>query len=130
MSALAVPVKVAALWALAAALPAEAFPALTAAETGAAGAGIEPLWLAHFIDFAAIELGALFLVADDFVGLADLLEAFHRLGIVGVGVRMMLLGERAESLLDLGFAGLLRHAKDFIWIARHISPELSLEGLI
>src|SRR5690606_22502575 len=82
--------------------------ALGAAEGGegiaaAAGSALEAgeTLLAGCVDLAAVELAALFLVADDLVGLVDLGEAVLGLGIVRVLVRMVFLSELAERGLDV-----------------------------
>ena len=64
--------------------------------------------LALGIDLAAVELGALLLVADNLVGGVRFGEFLLRLGIVLVLVRMEFLGEPPVCLLDLvGIGGFL-----------------------
>src|ERR1700680_1950021 len=91
---------------------------------------IEAFGLAGGIDFASVELRAFFLIADHLIGSADLLEFFHRLGIVGVGIRMMLLGQGAEGLFDLSLARLARNAQHLIWITHSCSLRQSYIGIV
>src|SRR5699024_9322414 len=51
-------------------------------------------------------------VGEDGVGLAHVLELLLRLGIPGVAVRVVLLGELAVGLLDLGLVSVLADAED------------------
>jgi hypothetical protein len=44
-------------------------------------------------------------IGENGVGLPDLLEPLRGLGIVGIGVRMVLLGETSIRLLDLVVLG-------------------------
>src|SRR5262249_37791461 len=94
-----------------AAAPAAGRPAeVPRAAAGAAeGARIEAFdaleaRLAVRADLAAVELAALVLVADDLVGGVGLVELLVGLGVRGVLVGVVLLGELAESLLDLRVA--------------------------
>src|SRR6185437_12180248 len=80
------------------------------------GTRIEAARVALGVDFAGVEFGALVLVADHVIGRGDFLEALLGFFIAGMGVGMVLLGERAEGLLDFGFAGGLGDAKCFIRI--------------
>ena len=73
--------------------------------------------MTRLVDLAAVVLGTLLLVADNLVCGADLLKLLHRLGVVGVGVGVMLLGKCAEGLLDLGLARFPRNTQDVIRIA-------------
>src|SRR5690606_5923191 len=73
--------------------------------------------LALGVDLAAVELGALVLVADDLIGGVDFGEAFLRLRISLVLVRMVLLGELAEGLLDLGRARIALHTQNLIRVS-------------
>jgi hypothetical protein len=43
---------------------------------------VEPFGLAGFVDFTAVVLSALFLVAEELIGAADLLEFLNRLGVM------------------------------------------------
>ena len=70
-------------------------------------AGIKSLGLARLVDFAAVVLGALFLVAHHLIGGIQLLKFLHRLGVVAVLIGMMFFGKRAEGLFDLGLVSLL-----------------------
>jgi hypothetical protein len=56
------------------------------------------------VDLAAVELGALVLVAEQVVGARRRREFLGRLRIVLVAIGMQLLGELAIGLLDLGLA--------------------------
>ena len=60
-------------------------------------------WDCRRADGAGIELGALVLVAQDVIGGGNFLELLLRAGIAGMLVGMMLLGQVAEGLLDVGF---------------------------
>src|SRR6266567_2900160 len=82
---------------------------------------IEALRLSGRIDFSTVELGTLFLIAENFVGAADFLELLDGLGIVRMGVGMMFLGERAEGLLDFGLGGFLGDTQNLVWIAHRSS---------
>jgi len=77
-------------------------------------ARIEAAGVALFVDLAGVVLGALVLVADHVVGGADLLEA---LLVPAFGIGVKLLGQAPESLLDVRFAGGLRNAEHFVWVA-------------
>src|SRR3990172_1911992 len=61
-----------------------------------------------------VVLGALLRVAEDFVGLVDLLELVLGLFIAGVFVRVILLRQLAEGALDFFFGGVLAHAQDVV----------------
>src|SRR5690606_16680898 len=67
-------------------------------------------------DRAGIELGALFLVAQNVIGPGNLLEPLLSGGIARMLVGMMLLGQRAERLLDVRLAGVLGNAEGFVRI--------------
>src|SRR4029077_4490094 len=82
---------------------------------------IEAPRIACGIDFTGVEFGALFLVADDVVGAGDFLKFLLRVLVRGLRVRVMLLGEVAESLFDLGLARGLGHTQDFVRIAHSSS---------
>src|SRR6185437_12022176 len=69
------------------------------------------------IDFAAVELLAPGLVADDLVGRIQLGKPRSRFRVVLVGVRVMLLGELAIGALDRRSAGAPRHPQDLIGVA-------------
>src|SRR5262249_16224605 len=60
---------------------------------------------------------ALVVVAQDVVGLVDLLEALRRLRVVWFAVRVILLGELAEGLFDLIGCRVFSDAKDPIVVA-------------
>jgi hypothetical protein len=56
------------------------------------------------------------------MGLRHLLEPFGRLRVVRIGVRMVLLGEPAVGLLDLGLARGVGDPEDLIEVfCRHVS---------
>ena len=61
-----------------------------------------------------VVLLALLGVAEDVVGLGDLLEALLGLGVALVGVRVELAGELPVRLLDLGVGGVLGDAEDLV----------------
>src|SRR6185503_18137195 len=84
-------------------------------------AWIEAAGIATRIDLATVESRALFLVAKDIVSAADLLEFLLCGRISAFGVGVILLGQRAERLLDLGFARGLGNPENLIWIAHAIS---------
>jgi hypothetical protein len=65
---------------------------------------------------AAIERGALLGIREQVVGLADLLEARLRLGVIGVAVGVVRARKLAIGLLDLSGGGLLVDAEDGVWI--------------
>src|SRR5262249_20905581 len=94
-------------------------PAATETSTKRATARerIEAARIAGLVDLAGVVAGALLIDADDLLGGVDLLEALLGFLVALGGVGMMLLGERAEGLLDLGLAGALRNAQDLIRIA-------------
>src|SRR6185437_15945704 len=73
--------------------------------------------LALGIDFAAVELLAPRLVADDLVGRIQLGKPRSRFRVVLVSVRVMLLGELAIGALDRRSAGAPRHPQDLIGVA-------------
>ena len=100
---------------------------LLAAETGegiaaCAAATLETLEtrLALGIDLAAVEGRAGLLVADDLIGLIGRGEAILGLGIVGILVRMVLLGELAVSRLYVLGRGVLGNAQHLIGIAHRL----------
>src|ERR1700676_201726 len=68
-------------------------------------------------DFAAIELLALVLVADDLVGRVQFGKARRGFRIVLVGIGVMLLGKLAIGALDRRSAGTPRHPQDLIGVA-------------
>src|SRR5699024_4916822 len=53
-------------------------------------------------------------VAEDLIGLVDLLEAALRLLVPGVQVRVVLLGQAPVRLLDLRVRGALLNAQDIV----------------
>src|SRR4029453_11549414 len=61
-----------------------------------------------------VVLLALLLVAEHVVGRRDLFESILRVLVPGVGVGVVLLGQLAVGLLDLGRGGVLRHAEDLV----------------
>src|ERR1700730_1168562 len=73
--------------------------------------------LALGVDFAAIELLALVLVADDLVGRVELGKTLRSLRIVLVAVGVMLLGELAIGALDGRSTGAPLHPQDLIGVA-------------
>src|SRR5712672_632700 len=73
--------------------------------------------LAIGVDFAAVELLALVLVADDLVGRIDLGEPRRSFRIVLVVVGVMFLGKLAIGALDRRRAGAPRHPQDLIGVA-------------
>jgi hypothetical protein len=74
-------------------------------------------WLAFGVDLAAIELLALCLIADDFIGGVQLGKTRGRFRIVLVGVGVMFLGKLAIGALDRRSAGAPRHPQDLIGVA-------------
>jgi len=72
--------------------------------TAAMRTRIEAARIAGFVDLAGVELRTLVLVTDNVVGAADLLELFLCGVITRVLVGMILFGERAEGLFDVGLA--------------------------
>ena len=61
-----------------------------------------------------VVLLALLRVGQDGVGLVDVLEPLLGGLVAGVAVRVMLPGELAEGLLDVGLGGAPRHAQDLV----------------
>ena len=76
---------------------------------GAARPPVERAQAAHLVVLLPL-LG----VGEHAVRLGDLLEALGRLGVVGVGVRVVLLGEPAVRLLDIVLTGRVGDAQDLI----------------
>ena len=76
--------------------------------------------LALGVDLAAVEGGALLLVAEDLVGRTDLGESLLRLRLLAL-VGMVLLGQLAEGRFHFGGAGRLRQPQHFIGVA-HDEP--------
>ena len=64
-------------------------------------------------------------VAEDLIGLVDLLEAALRLLVPGVQVRVVLLGQAPVRLLDLRVRGALLNAQDLVVVPFLISHSLS-----
>src|SRR6185437_2746214 len=95
----------------------------TAARTATGKAGEARLALG--VDLAAVELLALVLVAEDFIGGVDFSEALGRLRIILVAVRVMFLGELAIGALDRRSIGAPRHPQDLIGVAH---PSCLLQG--
>ena len=82
------------------------------------------------IDFAAVELRTLFLVAQDVVGAADFLKLLLRGFVTTFGIRVVLLGECPERFFDFGLARGFRHAEYGIGIAHTFScPPLLSRGV-
>jgi hypothetical protein len=96
----------------------------TAARAAATGKALKA-GLAFGVDFAAVELLAFVVVADDLVGRVDLGKPFRGLGIVLVAGGVMLLGELAVGTLDRRSAGAPRHPQDLIGVAH---PSRLLHG--
>ena len=90
---------------------------------------LETARLAVGVDLAAVEGAALLLVAQNFVGRIDLGEFRLRLGVVGVLVGMVLLGELAERLFHIRLRGVLGDAENLVGIAHcpkaHLAPARS-----
>jgi hypothetical protein len=61
-----------------------------------------------------IVLLALIVVRQDTVGLGDLLEPLGRHGVIRVGIRMILLGQLAVSLLELVGSGFVADAENLV----------------
>src|SRR6185437_6458506 len=98
----------------------------TTGTTGAAATGkAGETRLALGVDLAAVELLALVLVAEDFIGGVDFGEALGRLRIVLVAVRVVFLGELAIGALDRRSIGTPRHPQDLIGVAH---PSRLLQG--
>ena len=88
-----------------------------------AAKGIETPGLAFRVDFAAVELALLFLVAKDFIGGIGLGEFLLGLGIVLVVVGMKAFRQFAIGFLDLVASGRFWHAKDGVGVAhKNLSP--------
>ena len=62
---------------------------------------------------------ALLFVAQDFIRLVDFFEAGFRVGVIRVGVRVILLRQLAECLLDFFFIRAAAHAQRFIVVFSH-----------
>src|SRR5450432_729349 len=72
--------------------------------------------------------GAFFRVAEDLVGFLGLFESMFRLRIIGIAVRMMLHGEAAIRLFDVGLGRASGQIEELIVILlRHCSPGASLK---
>ena len=72
------------------------------------------------VDLAAIELAARFGIGQQLVGDRHALEDFLGLGIAGIEVGMMLLGQLAISPANVGLAGVWRNAQSFIRIVQPV----------
>src|SRR2546423_3778267 len=83
---------------------------------------IKPLGLPVGVDSSPIKLRPLLLIAQQFIGRADFLKALHGFRVIPLGVRVVLLRERPERLLDFGFRRLARYAKHIIWITHTSLP--------
>src|SRR5262245_28108245 len=67
--------------------------------------------------------GALLVILQDVIGLADFLEPCLGLLVAGIAVRVVLHGELAIGLLEVLGACLARHTKrGVIVLLRHLSP--------
>ncbi len=71
------------------------------------------------VDQAAVEKGALVLVAEDFVGERNFLEGVFGLFVSGVQVRVVFLGELAKGASDVLFARIGLDAQYVIRICSH-----------
>src|SRR5579871_2737270 len=89
----------------------------------AASAGIEPARIAVGVDHALIEFLPLLLVAQNIVGSAYFLKPLLCRRIAALGVGMMFLRQRAESLLDVGFARALRNTQNVIGVTHALPIE-------
>src|SRR5579862_8356201 len=67
----------------------------------------------------AVVLLAFFFVAEDVVGVLNLLEARFGLLVAGIAIGMMLARQFAIRLFDFVVRGVFGYAQDFIVIARH-----------
>ena len=72
------------------------------------------VFLAFAVDFAAVKLGAFFLVTDDFIGLVGLGEFLLGLRVILVLVRVIFLRKDAIGLLDFRLACALFHPQNHI----------------
>jgi hypothetical protein len=84
-----------------------------------AGKGVLADLVAAGVDFAAVEARALGRVAQDVIGGVYLLEALLGFLVAGVKVRMRLLRQAAESLLDVLVAGGRCDAQRLIGVFGH-----------
>jgi hypothetical protein len=73
------------------------------------------------IDFAAIERFAFFVVANNVIGRGDLGKALFGLGVIGVLIGMIFLGELAVRGLDRRAVRAFGHTKNGIRVT-HESP--------
>src|SRR5213078_926201 len=71
---------------------------------------------------------ALLGIAQDVVRLADFLEALRRLGVVGIAIGMVLLGEPPKRLLDFVDRRRLRDPEDLVVVLRRGHQPLSPRG--
>lgn len=92
----------------------------------AAGAGEEVRWVDEVL--AAVVTGALFGVAERFVGLADFLEAARRVLVVRVLVRVVDDGQFAVGFLDVVIRRVLFDAQDLVEILAFGLFEFELGG--
>jgi hypothetical protein len=97
------------------------------AERVAAGEAARPAGRAE-----AVVLLALGLVAEHVVGALDFLEAGLGLLVAGVAVGVVLPGQLAVGLLDIGFGGVAGNAEGFVQVAGHASlhPERELHPIL
>ena len=87
----------------------------------AIGARIKAARIAIGVNLAGIEFGALVLVAQHVIGRGQFLETLLGFLVAGMGVGMVLLGQAAEGLFDLGLRGALGHAQSLVGIAHSVS---------
>jgi hypothetical protein len=80
--------------------------------------------LALGVDLAAVERLALVFLAENFVGGVQFGKTRRGLRIAFVGVRVQLLGEAAECLLDLSLVRPLGHAEYVIGVAQIQTPRV------
>ena len=73
--------------------------------------------LARGVDFAAVILGALFLVADHLIGGTGLLKALDLGRVVAVRIGVVFLRQSAKRLFDLGGAGFCGNTQNVIRVA-------------
>jgi hypothetical protein len=83
--------------------------------------------LAFGVDLAPIELGALLLVAQNFVGRIDLRKLGLRLRVAAMAVGMVLLGELAIGALDLSLARGAAESQNIIGVAHLGASGLDVE---
>ena len=75
--------------------------------------------------------GALVAVLEHVIGLVELFELVLALVVARIAIRMMLHGELAERGLEVGVAGLARHAQNFVIVALgHAAPASASNAVI